>query len=124
MALAKSLSIAGGRQYGGPVDAGGLYRVNENGAPEVFNAANGQQFMIPNQAGKVVSNKDATQQAGQAGGNVSINLYNDPSKAGTVNETRADDGSRMIDIFVADLMGDGKSARAIQQAYGVKRQGQ
>lgn len=124
MALAKGLALSGGRQYGGPVDAGGLYRVNENGAPEVFNAANGQQFMIPNQAGKVVSNKDATQQAGQAGGNVSINLYNDPSKAGTVNETRADDGSRMIDIFVADLMGDGKSARAIQQAYGVKRQGQ
>ncbi len=124
MALAKSLGIAGGRQYGGPVGADGLYRVNENGAPEVFNAANGQQFMIPNQAGKVVSNKDATQQTGQAGGNVSINLYNDPSKAGTVNETRADDGSRMIDIFVADLMGDGKSARALQQAYGVKRQGQ
>lgn len=121
---ALNLFSSKGRQYGGPVDAGGLYRVNENGAPEVFNAANGQQFMIPNQAGKVVSNKDATAGSGEGGDRISVNLYNDPSKAGTVTESRADDGSRMIDIFVADLMGDGKSARAIQQAYGVKRQGQ
>lgn len=121
-----ALSLFGGkgRQYGGPVDASSLYRVNENGAPEVFNAANGQQFMIPNQKGQVVSNKDATGANGQGGGAVYVNLYNDPGKAGTVNETRAEDGSRSIDIFVADLMGDGKSAKALQQAYGLKRQGQ
>lgn len=49
-----------GRQYGGPVAAGQMYRVNENGAPEVFNAANGQQYMIPNKRGEVVSNADAS----------------------------------------------------------------
>lgn len=49
-----------GRQYGGPVSAGQMYRVNENGAPEVFNAANGQQYMIPNRRGEVVSNSNAS----------------------------------------------------------------
>lgn len=53
-----------GRLYGGPVSAQQMYRVNENGAPEVFNAANGRQYMIPNQRGEVVSNRDATAPGG------------------------------------------------------------
>ncbi len=51
-----SVSYAGGRLYGGSVQAGNMYRINENGAPEVFNAANGQQYMLPNTRGEVVSN--------------------------------------------------------------------
>ena len=58
-----------GRQYGGPVAAGGMYRVNETGAPEVFNAANGRQYMLPNQRGEVVSNGDASGGSG-AGANI------------------------------------------------------
>lgn len=63
------LLLAGGRQYGGPVAANGMYRINENGAPEVFNAANGQQYMLPNTRGEVVSNKDAS-----SGGSTVINV--------------------------------------------------
>ncbi|MBL4293881.1 hypothetical protein H8F06_01005 [Vibrio fluvialis] len=62
-------AIAGGRLYGGSVQAGGMYRINENGAPEVFNAANGQQYMLPNTRGEVVSNKDAS-----GGGTTMINI--------------------------------------------------
>lgn len=62
-------AIAGGRLYGGAVQAGGMYRINENGAPEVFNAANGQQYMLPNTRGEVVSNKDAS-----GGGTTMINI--------------------------------------------------
>jgi len=58
VAAIRSQSV-GGRQYGGPVAPGGMYRINENGAPEVFNAANGQQYMLPNSRGEVVSNADA-----------------------------------------------------------------
>ncbi|HGM6161412.1 TPA: hypothetical protein ACKP3Y_006442, partial [Pseudomonas aeruginosa] len=54
--------FAGGRQYGGPVGAGGMYRINENGAPEVFQAANGRQYMLPNTRGEVISNGDASAQ--------------------------------------------------------------
>lgn len=68
MGLAQGLALTG-RQYGGPVDASKMYRINENGAPEVFNSANGRQYMLPNQRGHVVSNADAT-----AGGSANTNI--------------------------------------------------
>lgn len=58
---------APGRLYGGPVQAGGAYRINENGAPEVYQAANGRQYMLPNSRGEVISNADATGQGGGYG---------------------------------------------------------
>lgn len=45
--------VAGARQYGGPVDAGKLYRVNETGKPEMFTASNGSQYMMPTKSGSV-----------------------------------------------------------------------
>src|SRR5690606_34305674 len=68
-----SVTMAGGRIAGGPVQAGRAYRVNENGAPEVYSAANGQQYMIPNKRGEVISNRDATNGAG-----VVINIHHAP----------------------------------------------
>lgn len=61
-ALISQISSAAftGRAQGGPVAAGQMYRINEGGAPEVYNAANGQQYMLPNQRGQVVSNADAS----------------------------------------------------------------
>lgn len=74
------LLLAGGRQYGGPVAANGMYRINENGAPEVFNAANGQQYMLPNTRGEVVSNKDAS-----GGGNTYITVQVNSDGTATTN---------------------------------------
>ena len=51
----KGTNYGGARQYGGPVSAGSMYRVNETGKSEMFVGANGSQYMIPNQSGKVVS---------------------------------------------------------------------
>jgi tape measure domain-containing protein len=47
--------IAGARQYGGPVSSGSMYRVNETGAPEMFTANNGNQYMLPTKSGSVTS---------------------------------------------------------------------
>jgi hypothetical protein len=69
-------AIAGGRLYGGAVQANGMYRINENGAPEVFNAANGQQYMLPNTRGEVVSNKDAS---GSGSTVIQVNISSDGS---------------------------------------------
>jgi hypothetical protein len=49
----KGASFGGGRQYGGPVSAGTMYRVNETGRPEMFTAANGSQYMLPTAGGNV-----------------------------------------------------------------------
>lgn len=55
---AKGMAVAGARYNGGPVDAGSLYRVGEKGKPEIFQASNGSQYMIPGDNGRVISNKD------------------------------------------------------------------
>jgi len=53
IATIKGVQFGGGRQYGGPVTAGTLYRVNEGGRPEMFTAANGAQYMLPTSGGNV-----------------------------------------------------------------------
>lgn len=73
---AMNAMLMGGRLYGGAVQANGMYRINENGAPEVFNAANGQQYMLPNTRGEVVSNKDAS---GGGGTVIQVNISSDGS---------------------------------------------
>jgi hypothetical protein len=56
--LAVADAFGGGRQYGGPVDAGSMYRVNETGRPEMFTASNGAQYMLPTSGGRVTSAAD------------------------------------------------------------------
>jgi len=48
-----------------------------------------------------------------------VNLYEDKSKAGQV-ETRQQDDRRVIDIWVADLMGDGKAQKAMSRKFGLQ----
>lgn len=60
-------NFGGGRQYGGPVTSGSLYRVNETGRPEMFTAANGSQYMLPTANGNVTP-------ANQVGGGGSIRV--------------------------------------------------
>ncbi|MCW4838406.1 tape measure protein [Enterobacter hormaechei] len=67
---AKGMAVAGARYNGGPVDAGSLYRVGEKGKPEIFQASNGSQYMIPGDNGRVISNKDVL---GGGGGGASFN---------------------------------------------------
>lgn len=118
MARVAQIRGVSGRLAGGPVSAGKMYRVNENGAPEVFSAANGQQFLIPNQRGEVISNRDAT----AGGGGVVINIHNAPQ--GTVAESsKGQDGQQIIDIWVADFMSDGRTASAVQGKFGLQPQG-
>ncbi|OXX42687.1 hypothetical protein B9J93_17155 [Vibrio sp. V17_P4S1T151] len=91
-----SVSYAGGRLYGGSVKENGMYRINENGAPEVFNAANGQQYMLPNTRGEVVSNKDAS------GGGMTVTNYITINTDGSVSG----DGDKQA----------GELGKALQQA--------
>ncbi|AXF51946.1 MAG: tail length tape measure protein [Caudoviricetes sp.] len=58
------------------------------------------------------------------GGNTVVNMYEDPNKAGQVQESENDQGERQIDIFVADLLGDGRTADALSRKFGLRSQGQ
>lgn len=53
--LAVADAFGGGRQYGGPVSADSMYRVNETGRPEMFTASNGAQYLLPTGGGRVTS---------------------------------------------------------------------
>ena len=55
---AKGMAVAGAREHGGPVNANSMYRVGEGGKPEIYQANNGSQYMIPGDNGRVISNRD------------------------------------------------------------------
>ena len=53
------------------------------------------------------------------GGQPIVNLYEDASKAGTVS-SRQEDGQNFIDIFVSNIMGEGKAHKALSRKYGLQ----
>ena len=95
VALSNGLSLAGGRENGGPVTGGRLYEVGERNKPEVYQSG-GKQFMIPGNNGKVISNKDMQ---GDGGQNVQVIVNNLPGQGASVTETQSDDG-RMRQIAI------------------------
>ena len=54
--------------------------------------------------------------------NVTVNLIEDKRRAGQTQE-RDNNGARELDVFVADIMGDGPRSKAIRQAFGLQRRG-
>lgn len=122
-ALASGLALVGGRALGGPVQADGMYRVNETGAPEIFNAANGRQYMMPNSRGDVVSNKDATSEGGAAQAPI-ININNYGSGTATTSSKWSEADRRFIvDVIVGDMQSNGKSGQTVTQITGTQRRG-
>lgn len=114
-----SVTMGSGRQYGGPVSPGSMHRINENGAPEVFKAANGQQYMLPNTRGEVVSNADAS-----GGGKSSIQVINNGPPMNARQEMDGDQIRIILDMAedrAIDSMARGKLGRASQAAFGLKR---
>ena len=110
--VAKAMSVAGALKNGGPAQAGSMYQVGENNLPEIFQASNGSQYMIPGDNGKVISNKDLT------GGGSGIVIYNsvvNNSSQATATTTATDngDGSVTIETIVADIEAGGPISNAI-----------
>lgn len=88
--------VAGGRQYGGPVSANSLYRVNETGRPEMFTAANGSQYMMPTASGRVTS----ADKVGGGGTVLQVNVTNNHPTA-QVTATRNSSGG--VDVAVQEI---------------------
>ena len=100
-------ALSGARATGGPVGADKTYLVGERG-PELF---------TPNSSGAIIPNDKLG-----GGGGVTVNLIEDNRKAGKTEE-RTNNGKREMDVFVADIMGDGPRGKAIQKAFGLQRRG-
>ncbi len=61
-------------------------------------------------------------QSGGGDGGVTINLYEDASKAGQ-SEVNTDGDESSVDLWVANIMADGKAHKALSSKYGLKTKG-
>ncbi|WQY91024.1 tail tape measure [Salmonella phage ZBSTP8] len=117
--LAKTLSIAGALKNGGPAQEGSMYRVGENNLPEIFQASNGHQYMIPGDSGRVISNKDL---AGGGGGVVVYNSIINNSSAQVSSSARDNgDGTVTIETIVSDIENNGPIGQSISRNYSANR---
>ncbi|WP_145585515.1 tape measure protein [Yersinia rochesterensis] len=117
---ALAMGIAGKRKNGGPVSAGSMYQVGEGGLPEIYQASNGKQYMIPGDNGSVVSNKDMNGGNGQI--NVTMNFENYSSGA-TVDAQAQSDGKGGVTIqaIVYDISQGGPVGQAISTFHNAPR---
>lgn len=101
----KGTQYGGGRQYGGPVSAGSMYRVNETGRPEMFTAGNGNQYMLASSSGRVTS----ADKVGGGGAKQEVHVHN--YEGAPVRTQQNADGTR-VDVFI------GEAARQIRENSG------
>ncbi|EFI8509544.1 hypothetical protein A9332_000867 [Escherichia coli] len=93
----RGIAFGGGRYNGGAVNGGSLYKVGEHGRPEIFQASNGSQYMIPGDNGRVIPNRDI---GGGGGINMPVNI--------TVNTTNGfgeEDSKRLQQTIENTAMG-------------------
>jgi hypothetical protein len=79
-AVARAISVRGARELGGPVSAGGMYRVNEKG-PELLEVAGKQYLMMGGQPGRVESSGSSKGQGGTTHINVQVTAQPGMSRA-------------------------------------------
>ncbi|WP_409292300.1 phage tail tape measure protein [Pseudomonas sp. KCJK9058] len=140
-ALASSLAVIPGFATGGYVSGAGtgtsdsiMARLSDgefvvNAAATKRNRAlleainSNERVSVAGGGGSVVSTQSSgsTQAPVVAQPNVTVNLIEDRSRAGTVDQRTGDNGQLEIDAFVADIWGDGERAQALQAAFGLQR---
>lgn len=82
----------------------------------------GERVTTAETSARLDSVLDRIDKSGATGG-ITVNLIENPDRAGQVVERTNENGEREADVFVADIMGDGKRARALERAYGLQRIG-
>ena len=117
--LAQGLALTGARYNGGPVSAGGLYQVGENGKPEIYKASNGSQYMIPGDNGSVLSNKDIT--GNGSGLSVTHNVYNYANGVQVDTQSSQSDGKLLVETFITDMQNGGPMSSQVQSTFGLSR---
>lgn len=115
----KGSNYGGGREHGGPVSAGSMYRVGEKGKPELYRASNGSQYMIPGDNGKVISNKDMM--GGGGGINLSVNITNTNGSFVDHQVNNNGNGGISVDVFIADMDNGGPMSQAITRNHQAPR---
>lgn len=115
-------ALSGKRKNGGPVTGGGMYQVGENGLPEIFQASNGNQYMIPGDNGRVISNREMMSGGGSGGGIIIYNnVINNTSSQVSTSATDNGDGTLTIQTFIADMEEGGPMSQSVGRNFNVNR---
>ena len=112
IAQLKSLSM---HDKGGRIGAGQLGIVGEYGPEIVSGPVN-----VTSRKKTAALARDAMYDTGS--GNVIVNLYEDRSKAGSVENSESD-GDRIVNIFVSNIRKGGQAAQALENTYQLRRYG-
>lgn len=113
------ISYGGGRQYGGPVNPGSMYRVGEGNAPELFSSG-GSSYMIPGSRGQVTPMDGA-------GGGVTFNITNQASDLVQTQQSY-DPETRTVELAITAVANQinsrtGKVGAAMKSAGAYNRLG-
>lgn len=112
--------LSGKRKNGGPVSAGGMYQVGESGLPEIYQANNGRQYMIPGDNGSVISNKDMSSSA-QGGGIVVYNNITNNSSSRVQTSAEMNGDTLTISTFISDMDEGGPMSQSIGRSFNTQR---
>lgn len=69
------------------------------------------------------SGSTPTAAVAQSAPRVVVNLIEDRSRAGRVDQRTGEDGTQYIDVSIADIYGGGPLSQALEDTYALKRQG-
>lgn len=111
------VNYGGAREFGGPVDAGKMYRVGEGGAPEIFQSG-GKNFMIPGDGGKVIPND----QIGGGGFSQNVQVHN---YSGENVQTKTSMDGKQLEVVIGEVAKQisqrrGGVGRALSSSTGLK----
>lgn len=107
----KSVNYSGAYDKGGYIPSGSVGLVGEIG-PELIRGP-----------ATVTGRKDTEELMKNNGSNVTVNLIEDASRAGQVQQRTDNDQQTIIDVIVANIRNGGEVANAMSGTYGLARQG-
>ena len=107
----KSVNYSGAYDKGGYIPSGAVGLVGEIGPELVRGPAT------------VTGRKDTEELMKNTGSNVTVNLIEDASRAGQVQQRTDNDQQTIIDVIVANIRNGGEVANAMSGTYGLARQG-
>lgn len=135
-ALTKGFKSGGYTGGGGQSEVAGVvhgqeFVVNAEGTRRnraLLEAINAGERISPSASSGSGGRTSASSQDDQGGEgkpqtNVYVSLVQDQARAGSVQQSTRDDGDADVRIFVADIYGGGDRARALEDVYGLQRQG-
>ncbi len=119
MLAGQSMSLLGGRRYGGNVSGGNPYRINESGESEIFQTYDGKQAFIPNKSGKVIP----ADKASNGAANISVTIIHtgQPFSVEDQRVKQGNNGQMMLELITRSIDEGSTVSQAIERNFNTNR---